>query len=176
MARYSVFLTPSHTDFDYTVALIGKLCARYGGVPFEPHVTVYSGEFSDPDILVKAVSTAVSDIGPFSLPVRRIGWGESYFRSLYVEFGENPELREIHERIRNGVESDSGYVLFPHLSLHYGDQPQSDREAAAKGLVLDRTVIQFDRMKIVTPRNREEGWRDTAQWQTIFRIGLMMSP
>src|SRR6266498_2801590 len=129
MQRYSVFLTPSGADFAYTTNLIRELCDKYDGPPFEPHVTVYSGELSELDTLAKMVSAAVSGIRPFSLNVRRIGCGEEYFKSLFIEFEEDPALKEIHERIRAGVEIESGYELVPHLSLLYSDMPLPHKEA-----------------------------------------------
>jgi putative hydrolase of the HAD superfamily len=172
MQRYSVFLTPSDANFKYTANLIRELCGKYDMPAFEPHVTVYSGILSDLDALKKVVSTAVYGIGPFSLHVRRVGCSDEYFRSLYIEFEEDPVLREIHERIHAGAGSDSGYELFPHLSLLYSDMPLGNKKALAKRVVMDRSAIHFDQVKIVTPRNREEGWRDTGQWQTVFRARL----
>ncbi len=172
MQKYSVFLTPSDTDFNYTANLIRELCGKYDMPAFEPHVTVYSGALSDLDGLKQTVSTAVSGIGSFSLRVREIGCSEEYFRSLFIEFEEDPVLRNIHETIKAGMGSDSGDELFPHLSLFYSAMPLRDKEALAKRVVMNRSLIHFDQTKIVTPRNREEGWRDTGQWQTLFRIRL----
>jgi len=172
MQKYSVFLTPSPADFAYTADLIRDLCARHGGFPFEPHVTLYAGEFRDPDRLKKVVSSAVSGVRPFFLPIRGIGWDEAYFRSLFIEFMDDPVPRQLHERIRAGVETESGYLLFPHLSLLYSDMPPAEKEALAERVVPDRTGIHFDAVKIVSPRNLKEGWRDTGQWQTLFLLRL----
>jgi putative hydrolase of the HAD superfamily len=172
MQRYSIFLTPSGADFTYTDNLIREMCGKYDGPAFEPHVTVYSGEFSDLDALRKVVSDAVYGVRPFSLCIRKVGCGEEYFKSLYIEFEENPVLLEIHERIRAGVKTESRYELVPHLSLLYSDMPLRHKEALAKRIVPDRPSIHFDKVKIVAPRNREEGWRDTGQWQTLFRARL----
>ncbi len=172
MQKYSVFLTPSGADFAYAADLIREICGKYDVPPFEPHVTAYSGMFSDQDALEKAVSTAVAGVRPFSLRIRRIGCSNEYLKSLFIEFEEDPVLRGIYERIRAGVEMASGYDLFPHLSLLYIDMPLRDKQALAKRVVPDRDLIYFDEVKIVTPRNLKEGWRDTRQWQTLLRMGL----
>jgi putative hydrolase of the HAD superfamily len=172
MQKYSIFLTPSGVDLTHTANLIWELCGKYGGHPFEPHVTVLSGEYSDLDALREAVTAAVTGIMPFSLRVRGVGCGEAYFRCLFLEFEENPVLRELHERLRAAVNPESGQVFFPHLSLLYSDMPLRHKEALVKRVIPDRTEIHFDKVKIVTPRNLKEGWRDTGQWQTLFRAGL----
>jgi putative hydrolase of the HAD superfamily len=173
MRRYSLFLTPSDAGFTYVAHLIRELCDKNDTPAFEPHVTVYSGFLDDLDALKNVVSAAVSGIGPFSLHIRGIGCRDEYFRSLFLEFEEEPLLREIHQRMRVGVgENEAGHEFFPHLSLLYCDMPLRRKEALAKRVVPDRSVLLFDQVKIVTPLNLEEGWRDTGQWQTLFRVRL----
>jgi putative hydrolase of the HAD superfamily len=172
MQRCSVFLTPCCADFEYTANLIREMCGTCDGHPFEPHVTVYSGAFPDPDALREVVSAATTGIRPFSLRVRRIGCREEYFRSLFIEFDEDPVLSEIRDRIKAAITCETEHVPFPHLSLLYCDGPLRDKEALAKQVALDRRMITFDELKIVTPGNLKEGWRDTAQWQTLFRVRL----
>jgi putative hydrolase of the HAD superfamily len=172
MQRYSLFLTPSGADYEYAANLIRELCGKFDVPAFEPHVTIHSGELDDLEELKKLVSAAVSGIEPFYLHVRRVGCGGEYFRSLFIEFEDAPELRVIYERMRAEIGSESGYEPVPHLSLLYGDMPLREKEALAKRVVMDRSAIHFDQVKIVTPRNRKEGWRDTGQWQTLFHAGL----
>lgn len=173
MRRYSLFLTPCDADFTYTANLIRELCRTYDTPAFEPHVTVYSGFLEDLESLKKVVSASVSGIGPFPLRIRSISCREEYFRSLFLEFEEEPRLRVINDRMRAGVgENEADREFFPHLSLLYRDMPLRRKEALAKRVVPDRSVLLFDQVKIVTPRNREEGWRDAEQWQTLFRVGL----
>lgn len=172
MQRFSIFLTPSEPDFSCLDGLIRELCRRYGHEPFEPHVTLCSGDLRDLDALIKVVSAAVRGVGPFTLDVRRVDCREEYFRSLFIEFKESPVPVEICERIRHGLGMAAGYGLFPHLSLLYSDMPLRSKDALAKRIVLDKAVIHFNQVKIVTPMNRAEGWRDTLQWRTLFHVRL----
>ena len=171
MQRFSVFLTPTAEDFTWTGNLVRELCGKYGEPPFEPHVTVCSGTLSDLDALKKAVSAAAAE-SPFSLRVRGVGFSREYFRTLFMEFEEHPVLRRIHEMIRAEGGNDAGQDFFPHLSLLYRDMPLRDKGALARRVMLDKTEIRFDELKIVSPRNLERGWRDTGQWQTLFRVKL----
>jgi 2'-5' RNA ligase len=172
MQRYSIFLTPSGTDFEYTATLIRELCYKYDEQPFEPHITLLSGNLTDLEALKKVVAAAASGIPPFSLPVRTIGCSETYFRSLFIEFEETSPLWEIRARLRSGGETESADEFVPHLSLLYSEMPLRHKEALAKRLALDRSEIHCDELKIVTPRNREQGWRDTGQWQILYRVTL----
>ncbi|KAF0218886.1 MAG: putative hydrolase of the HAD [Geobacteraceae bacterium] len=169
--RCSVFLTPSGNDFTYAEALIQELSSKFEAPPFEPHVTVYSGMFTDLDALERVVAAAVEGMEPFPLVVSGIGWSEEFFKTLFIEFEENETLRVIFERIKAGGE-DSGYQLVPHLSLMYKDMPLREKEALARRIVLDRSVICFDEVKVVAPQNLHEGWRDTGMWETVVSVKL----
>ncbi len=172
MQKFSVFLTPSPEDFAWAENLIRQICGKFDQPPFEPHVTVYSAALSGPGKMITALSGAVEGMRPFSLRITGIGCSEEYFKALFIRFEEHHLLREISEKMRTETETDSGYVLVPHLSLLYGDMQLRDKSAAAKRVVLDKTSILFDEVKIVTPRNVEKGWRDPGQWQTLFRVRL----
>ena len=172
LRKYSVFLTPAAEDFAYCEALIREFSDKFDVPPFEPHVTVHSGTFTDHDELKAALTAAARGMKPFSLNIRGIGCTEEYFKTLFIEFEEDATLRALFERIRSGLREGSGYRLFPHLSLLYNEMPLRDKQALARRVRLDRKSIMFDQIKIATALNVQEGWRDTARWQTVFRIRL----
>jgi putative hydrolase of the HAD superfamily len=170
--RCSVFLTPAGDDFARLDGLITETCARYDLPPFEPHVTLYSGMSLDPPLLKRAIDAAVAGLAPITLTVRGIGCTPEYFRTLFIEFHEHHLLRRIHGQLKAECGDSSPYLLAPHLSLLYADLPLGEKEALAAKTRLDRSELHFDEVKIVTPLNREEGWRDTMQWRTIYRRKL----
>ncbi|HEX8960925.1 MAG TPA: hypothetical protein VF775_05065 [Geobacteraceae bacterium] len=170
--RFSLFLTPCAGDFAYLETVIGKVSADCGAVPFEPHVTVYSGRYVGPDVTRQAMFGAVRGMAPFSLKGTGIGFSLEYFKTLFIEFEESPLLREIHDRMKQALGEDSGYRLIPHLSLLYSEMPLAEKEAVARRTALDRSEILFDRVKIVVPRNPDQGWRDIGRWATMFSATL----
>jgi putative hydrolase of the HAD superfamily len=172
LTRCSVFLTPAGDDFAYLDGFIREMCASYDLPPFEPHVTLYSGTFPDLAVLQKAIEAAMAGVSPIKLAVRGIGCTPDYFRTLFVEFEEHPILRLIHDRVKKECGDLSPSLLAPHLSLLYADLPLKEKESLARRTHLDLVELFFDEVKIVTPLNRTEGWRDTMQWQTIYRAKL----
>jgi putative hydrolase of the HAD superfamily len=170
--RCSVFLTPAGDDFAYIDRLIREMCARYCLPPFEPHVTLYSGMFSDTSVLRRAISAAVAGVSPITLAVRGIGCTPEYFKTLFIEFEEHQLLSRIHEQLKEECGELAPYEFAPHLSLLYADLPFGEKESLVARTHLDRSDLRFDQIKIVTPLNRVEGWRDTMQWQNIYRTNL----
>jgi putative hydrolase of the HAD superfamily len=128
--------------------------------------------FPDPLVLQKAIDAAVVGISPITLRVRGIGCTPDYFKTLLIEFEEHPLLRRIHDRLKEGFSDVSHYELVPHLSLLYADLPLREKEALARRTFVSHDKLRFDAVKIVTPLNSVEGWRDTLQWHTIYRTTL----
>ena len=171
-SRFSLFLTPCKDDLVSLAAVIHELADACGVPPFEPHVTVHTGDLSDSGLLQRAMTAAVKEVEPFFLRVTGIGCSQEYFKSLFLEFEESAVLRAIHERMKGELGEDSGYRLVPHLSLLYSDMPLGKKEELARGVVLERGDILFDRVKVVSPANGRQGWREPGGWQTLFALKL----
>jgi len=118
------------------------------------------------------MEAAVAGVPPITLSVRGIGCTPEYFKALFIEFEEHPFLRHIHDRMKQECSDLDPYEFAPHLSLLYADLPLGEKEALTARTLIDRSELHFDQVKIVTPLNRVEGWRDTMQWQTINRAKL----
>ena len=174
--RYSVFLTPAGEDFAFLERVIAEVCAKYDSPPFEPHLTLYSGTFPDPEPLRRAVDAVMKGAPPITAAVSGIGYTPEYFRTLFLEFHEHPLLRMIHERLKRECGDLSPDPFAPHLSLLYADLPLGEKAALAARVHLYRESLRFDSVKLVTPLNRVDGWRDTGQWHTLHRWKLEGEP
>jgi putative hydrolase of the HAD superfamily len=170
--RCALFLSPAPEDFALLAALIKEWCGRIDLPPFEPHVTLYTGTFAEPSVLGRAMAVAVEGIAPITLHVQGIGCTGEFYKSLFIDFGDDPFIRAIHERFRAESGVLSGYELHPHLSLVYSDLPLAEKESLAKEVLLPRLDFRFDRVKLVTPGNPDAGWRDTGRWDTLLELDL----
>jgi len=168
--RFSLFLTPSDTDFAYLDGLIKEITAAQNAYPFEPHVTVYSGSCNNQAVLKKSLADVVRGVPPIALKTAGIGCGPEYFKSLFIRFDEDVRVRRMHDRFKQVLGEDSGYRLIPHLSLLYYDVPIAEKDVLAQSITTERPEILFDAVKIVAPP--VEGWRDTAGWRTMFSMKL----
>ena len=112
--RFSLFLTPCADDFVWIKASIGKAWAgTTGAVPFEPHVTVYSGSYDDPDLVAAAAAGAVQGFSPIFLPIRGIRYGAEYFKSIFIEFSDNDLVYDIHDRLDRAARDGFGISAEP---------------------------------------------------------------
>jgi putative hydrolase of the HAD superfamily len=170
--RCALFLSPASDDLDLLTDLVKKQCDRLDLPAFEPHVTLYTGTFADPLTVERAIALAVEGVPPITLSVQGIGCTEEYFKALFLDFVEDNLLRSIHERFRDACGVSSGYELHPHLSLLYSDIALTEKEILAQEVALPCREYRFDRVKLVTPGNCLEGWRDTISWETLSELEL----
>ena len=122
-AGFSLWVVPEGDVRDRLAALIAALARRFGGPPFEPHVTLLGGlPLPAPDVL-KRTRDLVR--GQPRIEVRFTGpeAGESYFRCLYLRAEPGPELASLHARAREAFDRRNEPSFFPHLSLFYGTPP-----------------------------------------------------
>ena len=172
LRRCSLFLTPEECDRPYLEDMVREVSAKFDLLPFEPHVTIYSGLYPDFILFRSYLTGLLAGIPPIRLKVRGIGSTPEYFKSIFIEFEEHPVLRCIHERIGSSCWVSNSYDLAPHLSLLYAELPLDAKETVISSIHIERGDFLFDEVKLVTPLNMAAGWRDTRGWHTICRVKL----
>lgn len=169
---FSVFLTPKSEDYNSLSKVIKTLSVKYGTSHFEPHVTVYSGVYSDSIQLKRIFKKSLPAIQPFSLQIKGINASPNYSKTLYIEFYYNELLENIYKTLKTAIPDLSNYILMPHLSLMYKETTEVERSYLLRESIILSSHIFFDELKIVSPSNLKEGWKDTSNWEIIFKKKL----
>lgn len=172
MKPYSVFLIPSKEDYKFLSEIIKKISIKYKTSYFEPHVTVYSGRYSNRELLRKTIESSLPEIQPFSLQVKGINVSPNYFQTLFIEFLPNKMLENIYDTLKNAVKDYSNYTLMPHLSLIYKETTEIERLSMLTEPIITEPHIFFDEFKLVSPLNSVDGWKDISSWENILQKRL----
>lgn len=170
--KYSVFLTPEESSYRYFGEVIRDLARRHSGPFFQPHVTIYGGRTDDIDTVTEVMAGIAAEISPFELEVAGVMATDAYFKSVFVTFRSDPAPVRIHELVKHRLREDSGYQLFPHLSLAYLDLPLAEKEEIASGVELALTRVPFSELRVVFPDDEEAGWAGTDRWRVAGRWPL----
>lgn len=113
---------------------------------FAPHITLASGIPSSIDI-----STIVDCIpeSQTSFPVafKSVEIGDVYFRSVYVDIHNSPELSSLHQSIHNALTRlervQPKSPCFPHMSIYYiDDSEKHERQIASDALFSSGRAIK----------------------------------
>ncbi|MBD3391860.1 MAG: hypothetical protein GF418_07370 [Chitinivibrionales bacterium] len=166
MSLFSIWLIPCEQDSRRLRQMIEALSRPHGAVPFDPHVTVISGETGDPDAVHALVKRVASRTSPFVLDVGGISCTESFFKSVFLTFEQSAALNRLHGSLRSRIEEHPGYRFFPHLSLLYCDMPLEDKRWLAGTVDAGMGPIRFSGLRTTTP-GTEQGWRDVAAWRVV---------
>jgi len=120
---------PVHEDLTRVIRDVG---ARSHGPVFEPHVTLVPGVEGDVDRILLATARLAARTAPFEIRLESLGWRDEYFRCLFVEVRQDPELMVLARSAREmlGLPPEPSY--FPHLSLLYADLDASSKPETAR--------------------------------------------
>jgi 2'-5' RNA ligase len=139
--------------------LIGRLAARFGTPPFEPHVTLLGAMACDDRAACCARELAAGSAA-LELPVTGIGGGDPPFRILYLRLGETAPLGRLRAAAQAQCPHRESQPWFPHLSLLYGELEASARARIADELKPDLPAsIRLDRLAFVDARGPVSAWR-----------------
>ena len=166
---YHLFLIPSGELFDKLQNTINRLAEKYGGVKFEPHVTLLARiPKADEAELIEKTEELAKAINPFEIKPKEISTEDAYFRALYCKVEPNNELKEYHQKALKifGIQDVNPYI--PHLSLYYGNVKQSIKDEMIASLSLP-TNMKFLVDKIYLYRTEGEA----TDWVRIRACNLV---
>jgi hypothetical protein len=159
------WLIPAEPARGFFQDLINDLARRYDAPVFEPHVTVYVGSDST-DTVDATLSKAARDCEPIVLQTLEVGHSDEFIKTLFVEFGLNPKLRQLNRLIRKAAE-DSGYELKPHLSLLYNTMTVQTRRWLASSIQVPFSQVTFDWLKAVRCISPTQSRADVEVWRVV---------
>ena len=125
---YSLWLIPTGGVYNKFSDLIRRLAMEYSSPIFEPHVTLL-GEFmqSEEDVIRKTGQLAEGK-EPFPITLTTIDYQDFYFRALFVKAEKTEPLLSLQNRAKEVFGMQNIQVYMPHLSLLYGNFPQTTKE------------------------------------------------
>lgn len=169
--HFSIWIIPEQEYYDYLVEIIEQISCKYIAPYFEPHVSIYTGIYTNEDDIENiALKCASSDL--ISLHIKMVSYTENIFKSLYIDFDNNFKLERISQAINRELKYPMHYSLQPHLSLMYKEMSPLDKEEIIKQIGLNITYVKFNRFRIITPTNTTQGWTDISKWKTILDRNL----
>lgn len=138
---YHLFFLPSGKLFDSMQNTINRLAEKYGGMRFEPHITLLARiTKADESELVAKTKELASTMEPFEIEPKKIYAEDTYFRALYCKAKYNAKLKRYHQNALEmfGIQDVNPY--FPHSSLFYGNVPQSTKDEMIASLSLPASM------------------------------------
>jgi len=147
--------------------ILQQLSRRFEAPEFPPHVTVLGSCVGERDEMVRQSALVAATLRPFTIHLGEIDFRDQYFRCLFAHAGPVEPLREAHEAACRTFSRNPDVEFMPHLSLLYGNFPQTMK----KDIMADlgpRLDVQFEARTLYL-FHTEGPVRD---WRRVERFGL----
>jgi len=144
---HSLWLMPNEADAQRLAVLVADLARRFDTPLFTPHLTLKGDSALPPAALEAATAKAAHEVAAFAQPIAAIETSAAYFRAFYARFTVSPALA----RLKRALDGDAADVFMPHVSLLYGDLPETVKAPAAAEFAgrLVGWSVRFDRVAVV---------------------------
>ena len=147
--------------------IIRRLTARLDAPEFPPHVTLLGRCVGERSELIRQSAQVAAALRPFTIRLEHIDFRDEYFRCLFVHAVLTEPLRKAHQAACQAFGRRREPRFMPHLSLIYGNFPQSLKE----GLIAEigpRLDVQFKVRSLHLYRTHGA----PRLWRQVARFGL----
>jgi len=150
--RIAYWLIPASPYLDELQDKVTELASELNGPSFVPHITIYSGVYSELDS-VENVLEKLSKFKSLSLLCKGPEFGDTVKRSCTLEFELDPKLITLNETVKSLYHTPDARPVLAHVSLFYGKLAIEAQEKIRGELRLPK-LVKFD--QIVAVSNQEQ--------------------
>jgi len=169
--EHCLWLLPASPLGERLQTIIRGLAPVYGGVTFEPHVTLYSVPSNDEEMM-SAAALLASRSGPVKLTATAVECSDQYTRAVYVSLSESEHLKKIVGLIKRVISKPSAYILSPHLSLLYSSLPVGRLKFVREEMEIPLGPYLFDAVQAIETETPIRSSEQIKGWRTICRFSL----
>ena len=157
---YHLFFLPQGELFDNLQGIINELAEKYQGAKFEPHLTLLARiPKADEAELIAKTKQLASTMQPFEVEPKELIAQDTYFRALYCKAEPNAVMEEYHQKALEMFGVQDVNVYMPHLSLYYGNVPQSIKDEMIASLSLPASMkFLVDRVFLYRTEGEAQDW------------------
>lgn len=163
---YHLFFLPSGELLNSLQNTINRLAEKYGGAKFEPHLTLLARiPKTDEAELVAKIQQLATTMSPFEVEPKEICAEDAYFRALYCKAEPNPTMEEYHQKALEMFGVQDVNVYMPHLSLYYGNVPQSTKDEMIASLSLPASMkFLVDKVYLYRTEGEAQNWVQVGEY------------
>jgi len=140
--KYSLWFMPAGDVCARLSEILQRLSGRHGAPEFPPHVTLLGGCVGPRCELIRKSAQVAAGIRSFTIRLGKIDFLDEYFRCLFIRAALTTPLQNANLAACRIFGRSREPEFMPHLSLLYGNFPQSLKESMIAELG-QRLAIQF---------------------------------
>lgn len=168
---YSVWLVPQDNDEQYLRNIIDKLATKYNSSSFIPHIALLPDNNLSLERLQQIIKQVFEHQKPFEVVKIGVNQTDDFWKTVFLEFELNETLKKLFEDINAKTNQRDISVFKPHVSLIYKTMAEDERVKIAKN-IQTKDKFMFDRVFVVTPKERDEDFLDIPHWRFPYEKSL----
>ena len=163
----SLWLIPGGEAHDSLAELIRRYSRRFSTPFFEPHLTLVGGiPSSAEERLLRRCADLARDTPAVEIRMSDAGFGESYFRCLYLKVERTPALDQLHERAQALILGREAKPFTPHVSLLYGRLSREQKRDLVDELAsLPPASFRAMHLDVLSTEGPATAWRRAARFE-----------
>ena len=163
--RYSLWFMPTGDVCNRLTQILQRLSARFDAPEFPPHVTLLGIGVGERRELIRQSARVAAALRPFAIRLEEIDFLDQYFRCLFLHAGLTEPLRKAHQAACQVFGRRREPVFMPHLSLLYGNFPQSIKEGViAEMRPLPEVQFKVRSLYLYRTNGKPRDWRRVASF------------
>lgn len=176
---HSLWVCPSGSALTAYSEIIAETAQELDSFAFLPHITLVAAMLTGEEDVLERSRQLASQLAPYEFELDTVSSRDAFFQCVYATMKRTPQVVAANQLARDFFperQSDPPYV--PHLSLVYGDLPQSTKEQ----VVIPKLSKELDRRSSEThtlPVDAFQVWStqgDVKEWYLVETIPLTGSP
>lgn len=166
MKTYTLWLMPDSHASEEMQIIIDSYSSKLNYSVFKPHLTLLGSIEFEEKILLSQLETLLSQVSPVQLQVNKVSLSTTYFQSVYAHIEPNPELLDLHIKLRKKFTPESTLFFMPHISLLYADISSAEKYTIAKKITLKNKTFVGNRVVVITaPAPDPKTWIEVAEFK-----------
>lgn len=165
---FHLWIVPAGEAFNRLAGVIADLSARHHGPAFVPHLTLLGRLEGEEEDLVDRTHQLACALYPFEVRFKEPGYEAQYFRCLFLPAEPSPAILDAHQRAVQIFDAQPTSVFDPHVSLLYGEFPESLKQAIIKSLPPDLPAsVSVSRLQLIRADST-----NPQDWQVVETVDL----
>ena len=158
------WLIPEQVAREFFANAIRKLGSQFSAPIFDPHLTVFLAPENS-----RNPTEVLRELPPIDieLRVRGVRSGESFTKTVFVQFAKNDPLQELVNRTGRLSDASARCHIDPHLSLLYASLPSATKRELAASIQLPFTEVRFCGIQAVHCISPTENSDEVGAWQFL---------
>ena len=163
---YAIWFVFEKNDAEYFSNIINDLSRKYNSQPFKPHITAYGLVDIDLDKLDKIVANSTQEEKKFVLEKSNVSYSDIFWKTLFVEFKPNAQIKRINKKLTDSLESFSKYEFISHTSLIYKKMNPEEQKKLASSIDVKK-YFKVNGMAIQQFHEDLEKWKIVRNYELI---------